>query len=262
MSPGGTHRRIATLALLALLVAATVSCGSSKPPHSARPGPVTIDVSAASSLTEAFTTIRDRFEQANPDVKVVLNFGASSELVQQVEAGSPADVLATADQKTMAAAAADGLVGPPVTFARNRLALLVAVGNPKDIRTVADLDDDGVSYVLCAPEVPCGAFGKQITDKAGVTSAPRSLEPNVKAAVTRVTSGEVDAALVYATDVKAAGSRAQGVAIPFSGNVVATYPLAVVKDSEQAEAARSFVDYVSSPAGQRVLIAAGFLRPA
>ncbi len=252
-------RRGAALVAALVLAVTAAACGPSKPSSSG--GAITIDVAAASSLTEAFTAIRTDFERAHPKIKVVLDFGASSSLVEQVRGGSPADVLATADTRTMDQASAAHLVDRPTTFARNRLQILVRAGNPKGIRSLADLDRRGVSFVLCAPEVPCGAFGRKVLDRAGVHADPVSLEPDVKAAVARVTTGEVDAAVVYATDVEAAGSKGTGVAIADRDNAVATYPIATVRGSGQADAARQFVDYVRSPAGRRALTDAGFLPP-
>ncbi len=248
-----------------MALAVPLACGSGQPASGPGGRRSVLNVSAASSLTEAFTTIKDRFEHVHPEVKVVLNFGASSELVQQLKAGSPTDVLATADDKTMKQATDGGLVDPPVTFARNRLAILVAAGNPKRIESLADLDSGKVTFVLCAPEVPCGRSGRQLLDKAGVKAEPKSLEPNVKAAVTRVTTGEVDAAIVYVTDAKAAASsssaKAQGVAIPPNLNVTTAYPIAVAKATKRAAAAEEFTAYVNSPAARNVLTGDGFLPP-
>jgi molybdate transport system substrate-binding protein len=113
--------------------------------------------------------------------------------------------------------------------------------------------------VLCAAEVPCGRFGAQALMKAGVVAQPRSYEENVKAVVSKVTLGEVDAGIVYVTDVAAAGDNTAGVDIPDAENVVATYPMAVLTQSGKPPLARAFLDYVLSPAGQQVLIRYGFL---
>lgn len=256
--PGRARR--ARVGLCGLLVLLGAGCSSSGAPDgSGLSG--TVHVSAAASLTEVFGTLKSRFEKAHPRLKLVTNFGASSELVQQLAAGSPGDVLATADTRTMAQATETGVVDKAAVFARNRLSILVAKGNPRHITTLTDLAQPRLSFVLCAPEVPCGRFGQQVLDRAGVKAKPKSLEPNVKAAVTRVVTGEVDAALVYSTDVRAAGSKAEGVTIRESQNAVAGYPIAVVKSSKNKKAAQAFVDYVRSPAGRNALDAAGFLPP-
>jgi molybdate transport system substrate-binding protein len=217
-----------------------------------------ITVFAASSLTEAFNEVGKSFEAATPGTKVTFNYGASSTLVQQVGAGAPADVLATADETTMQQAVAANSVADPAVFAHNRLAILVAKGNPKNIRTLADLARPGLIVVLCAPEVPCGRFGGQALDKAGVSVTPRSLEPNVKGVQSKVTLGEADAGIVYVTDVKAAGTQAEGVTIPDAQNVVAAYPIATVRTSGNRALAAAFVAYVRTGAGREVLAKAGF----
>lgn len=222
----------------------------------------TINVFAASSLTEAFDTIKGAFTEQHPAITVVPNYQSSSDLRKSIAAGNPADVLATADEKNMTMAKDQGLVGKATIFTRNRLAILVKKGNPKRIKTVADLDEDGVTYVLCAAEVPCGRFGKMIVDKARVKAQPVSLEPNVKAAVGRVARGDVDAGLVYVTDVKPAGNGVEGITIPDDLNEIARYPIALTTSTKESKAAQEFVDYVMSPAGQKVLRDHGFLSPA
>jgi molybdate transport system substrate-binding protein len=215
-------------------------------------------VFAASSLTEAFNELGTAFEAANAGAKVTFNFGASSTLVQQIAGGAPADVLATADEPTMQQAVKAATVTEPSVFARNRLSILVAKGNPKGIRSLADLARPGLIVVLCAAEVPCGRFGAQALGKAGVTVTPRSLEPNVKGVQSKVTLGEADAGIVYVTDVKTAGDKAEGVAIPDAQNVVAAYPIVTVRASGNPALAAAFVAYVRSEAGRQALANAGF----
>ncbi|MGH9280146.1 MAG: molybdate ABC transporter substrate-binding protein, partial [Acidimicrobiales bacterium] len=205
---------VATMAL-AILAALAAACGD----DASAGGSVT--VLAAASLTEPFTSIGRRFEAANPGTKVTFSFDASSTLVQQVKAGAPADVLATADEATMKQATDAAAVGAPAVFAHNRLAILVAAGNPKGVRGLSDLGRSDLIVVLCAPEVPCGRFGAQALDRAGVSARPRSLEPNGKGVVSKVTLGEADAGIVYVTDARAAGPKAAAVDIPVEQNVVA-----------------------------------------
>jgi molybdate transport system substrate-binding protein len=220
-------------------------------------GPVT--VLAAASLTEAFTELGRTFEADHPGVKITTSFGASSALAQQALDGAPADLLATADEANMQKVVDGAAVGDPRVFARNRLSILVAKGNPKGIATLADLARPGLLLVLCAPEVPCGKFGAQVLQKAGVTATPKSLEENVKGVVSKVTLGEADAGLVYVTDAKAAGERAEGVSIPDEQNVIAVYPMGLLKQAGNAEAARAFRNFVLSPTGQAILVRYGFL---
>jgi molybdate transport system substrate-binding protein len=220
-------------------------------------GPVT--VLAAASLTEAFTELGRTFETDHPGVKVTFSFGASSTLAQQALDGAPADLLATADEANLARVVDAGGASDPRVFARNRLSILVGKGNPKGIATLADLADPGVVVVLCAPEVPCGKFGAQVLQKADVTVTPKSLEENVKGVVSKVTLGEADAGLVYVTDARAAGDKAEGVSIPDEQNVIAVYPIGRLKQAGNAEAVLAFRNFVLSPAGQATLAGYGFL---
>ena len=234
-------------------------------PATTAPSGVSGDVTvfAAASLTAAFTEIGDAFMTANPDAKVTFNFAASSELVTQInEGGAPADVLASADQSNMTKLTDAGNNGSdPQVFATNLLEIIVEPGNPKKITGVADLANNDLITVVCAPEVPCGKYAQQIFDNAGVTVTPDSLEENVKAVVTKVTAGEADAGIVYKTDVTAAGDKAAGVEIPADINVLAEYPIAVTKDAPNAAAGQAFIDFVLSEQGQKILDSYGFAPP-
>lgn len=235
--------RAVALASIVVVVAACAPTGSSEG---------TITVLAAASLTEPFTEIGRRFDG------VVFSFDGSATLVQQVNNGAPADVLATADETTMQAAVDAGTVGAPAAFVRNRLAIVVAPGNPRLVRSLADLARPDLVVVLCAPAVPCGRSGQHALSRAGVAARPASLEPNVKGVVAKVALGEADAGIVYATDARAAADRATTVPIPADQNVVATYPIAIVRGSDRAARAEAFVAYVRSADGRAVLAAAGF----
>ncbi len=185
-----------------------------------------------------------------------LNFGGSAALATQITQGAPADVFASADQPNMQKVVAAGYVSAAAVFATNRLQVVVGHGNPKGIHSLADLARPGLVLVLCAPAVPCGAYGAQALSKAGVTVHPASQEQDVKAVVTKVHLGEADAGIVYRTDVRAAGSGVEGVDIPAEQNVTAAYPIAVLKGA--VPAAGGFVDFVRSPQGQRILAGFGF----
>ena len=212
------------LLLLALLGLVAAGCGdddsatSSSSPTTTVPK-VTGDITvlAAASLTDSFKEIGTAFEAANPGAKVTFSFAASSALATQVNQGAPADVFASADTANMdkvTASSGAGTAAPPVTFATNKLQIITAKGNPKGITGVADLAKPGLIYVTAAPEVPIGAYAKQVLDKAKVTVTPKSLEADVKAIVNKVTLDEADAGIVYTTDVKAAGDKAVGVDYP------------------------------------------------
>ena len=146
-------------------------------------------------------------------------------------------------------------------FATNTAAIIVGPGNPKGIAGLADLVDEDLIVVLCAPEVPCGKYATTIFENAGVMVTPKSFEENVKAVVTKVTLGEADAGIVYATDVTAAGAKAEGVEIPAAVNVVAEYPIAVTKEASNSVGAQAFIDFVNSEQGQKILATYGFLAP-
>jgi len=221
-----------------------------------------VTVFAAASLTAAFTDVGDAFMAANPDSNVVLNFAGSSDLVAQIAEGAPADVFASADLSNMTKVTdADQNASEPVVFATNVAEIIVEAGNPEGVTGVEDLSNPDLIVVQCAPEVPCGKYAAQIYENAGVTVTPKSLEDNVKAVVTKVTLGEADAGVVYATDVTAAGADAEGVEIPADVNVVAEYPIASLAEGPDAESAQAFIDFVLSEQGQEILASYGFLAP-
>ncbi len=248
------------LSAVALLVVLGASCGSDDSDSAAVSGDVT--VFAAASLTAAFTEIGDAFKVEYPDANVTFNFAASSELVTQIGEGAPADVFASADQSNMTKLTdAGNNASEPVVFATNLAEIIVGPGNPKGITGVADLANEDLIVVVCAPEVPCGKYAAQIFDNAGVAVTPKSFDENVKAVVTKVTLGEADAGIAYTTDVTAAGDDAEGVEIPAGINVVAEYPIALTKEAPNAEGAQAFVDFVNSEQGQTILSSYGFLAP-
>ncbi len=221
-----------------------------------------VTVFAAASLTAAYTEIGEAFKTEHPDATVTFNFASSSDLVTQINEGSPADVYASADEANMTKLTdAGGNAGEPVVFATNSLQIIVEPGNPKAIAGVADLANPDIIYVTCAPEVPIGKYAQQVLDAAGVTVTPASLEENVKGIVTKVTLGEADAGIVYTTDVIAAGAAAEGIDIPADINVVATYPVVVTKEAPNPDGAQAFVDFVVGEQGQKILASYGFTTP-
>lgn len=206
-----------------------------------------VTVLAAASLTEAFTGLGG----------ATFSFAGSQQLVAQVSHGAPVDVVATADNETMDRLVRAGLVSPPRTFARNRLAIAVAPGNPERITGLADLARPGLKVVLADPAVPAGRYTLQMLDRAGVAVRPVSLELDVKAVARTVAAGEADAGVVYATDAAALAR----VEIAGAANVVATYPVAVVTASGRRAAAEAFVARLLGPAGRTALEAHGFGPP-
>jgi molybdate transport system substrate-binding protein len=232
-----------------VVVLALAACGGS--PASSGSTRETVTVLAAASLTESFTRIGQDFEADNPDTKVTFSFAGSSQLAQQINSGAPADVFASASTDTMTLAD-----GEPAVFARNQLVIAVPKGNPMGVSGLADLT--ALKVALCAEQVPCGAAAKKALDAAGVSLTPVTLEQDVKAALSKVKLGEVDAALVYRTD---AAGDVEGIEFPESARAINDYPIAALKDAPNPSGARAFVDYVLSDKAQRVLAEAGFQRP-
>jgi molybdate transport system substrate-binding protein len=254
------------LPVLAVLALAA-GCGSDQPANTAPAAGQataitgTVTVFAAASLTEAFHTLADRFETAHPGVSIKLSFGASSALALQITQGAPADVFASASARNMTQVITARAATESTVFARNVLEVAVPPANPAGVTGIADLARRGVKVALCQSQVPCGATAEQVFDKAGLTVTPVTLEPDVKAALTKVETGEVDAALVYATDVRAAGPKVRGIEIPGAQNASTDYPIAVLGAARNPVAARAFTGFVLSASGRDVFAAAGFASP-
>jgi molybdate transport system substrate-binding protein len=223
-------------------------------------GPIT--VLAAASLTESFSQIGKDFEAANPGTKITFSYGGSSGLAQQITSGAPADVFAAASPATMKTVTDAGdAAGTPATFVKNQLVIAVPRGNPMGITSLAALAKSGVKVALCAEQVPCGAAAKKALAAANVKVTPVTLEQDVKAAVSKVKLGEVDAALVYRTDAKAAASDVDGIEFPESAQAINNYPIVALKNAPNAAGAAAFVAYVESAPAQQVLTDAGFQQP-
>jgi molybdate transport system substrate-binding protein len=237
-----------------LLLAA---CGTS----SAAPDARELTVFAAASLTETFTELGQQFEADHPGVAVRFNFGASSDLAQQIINGAPADVFAAASDATMQTVTDAGAAEAPTVFATNVLQIVTAAGNPKHINTFLDLTKPDVSVVVCAPQVPCGAAAVKIQQATGITLDPVSEEPDVKSTLAKVTSGNADAGLVYVTDAISAGDDVHGLAFADAQEAVTDYPIAVLRDAPQADLAAEFRALVTGETGRRVLADAGFGAP-
>ena len=225
-------------------------------------GTTEVLVSSAASLTDVFAAIEVAFEADNPELDVVLNLGGSSTLREQILAGAPADVFASANLSNMDAIAADGLTPDgAVIFASNRLQIVVPIDNPGNVRDLHDFDDPNLLIGLCGPAVPCGDFARQALERAGVTPALDTNEPDVRALLTKIEARELDAGIVYATDVAARLGTIAGIPIPDEYNVAADYPIAVLSGGENPAGARAFVDFVVSTAGRAILADYGFVLP-
>ncbi|UXN25855.1 molybdate ABC transporter substrate-binding protein [Curtobacterium flaccumfaciens] len=255
---------VATLGLSACSTA-DAPVGSSSPSSSSSADTEvsgSITVFAAASLQQTFTTLGKQFETANPGASIRFSFAGSSDLVTQIQNGAPADVFASADEANMAKLSSTDLAsGSPRDFATNVLEIAVAPGNPKGITDLDDLTAPGVQLVTCAAPVPCGAATAEVESASGVDLEPVSEEQSVTDVLGKVESGQADAGLVYVTDVRGAGGKVDGVPFDESGTAVNTYPIGVLRDSEDPALAQAFSEYVRSAAGQRVLADAGFGKP-
>ncbi len=266
------NRAFLSLTAVALVL---TGCGSSGAPGtsaaratSASPGvpsaPAvsgTVNVFAAASLKEAFTALGTSFEAAHPGTKVVFNFGPSSGLATQIASGAPADVFASASTKSMDQVVKAGAAAAPRDFAKNTMEIAVPPKNPAGIAGVSDLAKPGVKVALCQAAVPCGSTAATVFGKARIMVTPVTQEVDVKAVLSKVSLGEVDAGVVYVTDVLAAGEKVKGVVIPADVNASTTYPIATLPKSTNAVAAQAFTDYVLSTDGGAALAAAGFVKP-
>uniref|UniRef100_UPI0011CB0AFA molybdate ABC transporter substrate-binding protein n=2 Tax=Actinomyces TaxID=1654 RepID=UPI0011CB0AFA len=219
-----------------------------------------IVVLAAASLQDTFEEIAADFQEANPSASVTFDFQGSQDLVTALAEGATADVLATANNSTMDAAASQSLVDDQTEFATNVLTLIVPAGNPAGVTGIDDGSLDGADLVVCAPEVPCGEATRALAKQLGITLAPASEEQKVTDVRGKVESGEADAGIVYATDAADAGDAVEVIALP-DNDVVNHYPIALTRDTVNAETAQAFVDLVLSDAGQAVLAAHGFGAP-
>ncbi|MFI9804192.1 molybdate ABC transporter substrate-binding protein [Streptomyces sp. NPDC052301] len=222
----------------------------------------TVTVFAAASLKESFTTLGKEFEQQHPGTKVTFNFGGSDTLAASITGGAPADVFAAASPKTMAIVTdKKDAVGTPATFVRNQLEIATLPGNPDKVSSLKDLTKSGLKVVLCDRTVPCGAAAQKALDAGKLKLTPASYEQDVKSALNKVELKEADAAVVYKTDVKSAGGKVEGVEFPESAQAINDYPIVLLKNAPNAEAAKAFIALVQSAEGQKVLSRAGFLKP-
>jgi molybdate transport system substrate-binding protein len=257
---GMVRHRIAIVAALALLIAACGTTGGGDATQRGSSGEVL--VSAAASLTDAFAAVEAAFERQSPDIDVVLNLGGSSALREQIIEGAPVDIFASANAANMAAVADAGLVaGEPEIFALNLLQIAVPAGNPAGITGLDDFEREDLLIGLCAEAVPCGVFARESLDNAGVVAAIDTNEPDVRALLTKIEAGELDAGITYVTDVASTGGSVVGIDIPSGVNVVAEYPIAVLSTALNSAGAAEFVAFILSDDGRNILAAAGFGTP-
>lgn len=259
-------RIIAAIAGLACIIPGVMAPAAAVPtpleaPSVSRPtGPIT--VSAAASLTDVLPVIARAFEKRYPGTSVTFNFGGSSGLVSQVLAGAPVDVLATASEPTMRKAVDAGAVNRPLLFAKNTMAIAMPSDNPARITSLADLARPGLLIGMCDTSVPCGAAARDLLARNRISITPVTRELDVRALLAKVISGDLDAGIVYATDVRGVGNKVASVSIPVDVNVTTAYPIATVGRAANPQAAVAFVNFVRySLSAQGILRAYGFAKP-
>ncbi len=246
---------LAIAVLAALLLTATACADDSDA------GPAPLIVFAAGSLGEAFEELGTAYEAAHPDIDVQISAAASSSLREQILEGAPADVFASADLGNMEQVVEAGMtIADPVVFVRNSVEIAVPAGNPGGVTGLADFSDPDLLIGLCAPQVPCGIFGRAVLEKASIDASIDTAEPNVLFLVTKIEAGELDAGLVYTTDV-ASSDLVEGIEVPPEWNVDAEYPIAVLAGAPHPDEAAAFVAFVLSEAGWVILGGYGFLAP-
>lgn len=256
------RNRFITVGAVAIALTATMSVGSGVSTAApARPQGIIV-VSAAASLTDVLPVIAAGFEKRYPGTSVRFNFGGSPQLVEQVNAGAPVDVLATASESSMAKAVAASSVSRPLLFAKNSMAIAMPPGNRARVTSLRSLQDPAVKTAACAPAVPCGVAAAALFTLNRVTVKPVTLELDVRSVLGKVMADEVDAGIVYVTDVRAAGRKVSSIAIPASQNVTTTYPIAIVTSAPNPVGAAAFVSYVRyTTSAQGILRAYGFAKP-
>lgn len=258
-----------TLTTIAAAIMLTLTGCSAMSPDAEAQNPsvvkqeVTLNVLAAASLQKSFEEISEEFTAENPDISIDFNFAGSSTLVQNLEAGFPADVFASADDATMDKAQEADLVDMETrqSFAANKLVGVVPVDNPADISTLDDANADDVNLVVCAPQVPCGALSQSLVKASGITLSPVSEEQQVSDVLGKVRSGQADAGLVYATDAALAVNEVEVFDIKGADDQLNYYPIARTSTTEEPEAADAFIAFVHSDTGQSLLAANGFTTP-
>jgi molybdate transport system substrate-binding protein len=257
--------RIPAAAAAAVVAVSLSACGSSSSgtatsgASSSVSGSIT--VFAAASLKESFTTLGKQFEAANPGTTITFSFGPSSGLATQITEKAPADVFASASQKTMDTVVQAGLAPTSTVFAINTMAIATPTSPTTPVSSLADLANPAVKVAVCAADVPCGTAADKLFENNKLTVNPVTREVDVKAVLSKVQLGEVDAGIVYVTDVKAAGDALVGIDIPLEQNVTTSYPITALSGSANAATAQAFVAYVLSSDAQKVLLEAGFTAP-
>jgi molybdate transport system substrate-binding protein len=268
------NKRFLPVVLCAVVGVLIITCGCAAPTQTAQGKQLT--VFAAASLTDAFAEIGQNYHAQHPDVNISFNFDGSQILQTQIENGAYADIYASASATQMNALKTGGYMNNSTVnvFAQNKLEVIIPKGNPASITTMADLAKPGVKIVIGTQSVPVGNYTLQVLAKMANDTAYSSdyrnrvlanvvsQEPNVNNIVTKVALGEADAGFVYQSDVPLKlKDQVDKIIIPDKYNVIAQYPMGILKQSKDPILARDFINYVNSPSGQAVLQKYGFIIP-
>lgn len=272
----------AAAAVAALALAGCTSAPAAERPRAASPSGTaaetgttaaiegTLTVFAAASLTDVFADLGTTLEAEHPGLEVRFTFAGSSALAAQLEQGAPADVYAPAAEPLMERAEDAGLVTESDVFAENPLMLAVPADNPAgierpdggpDLPRLSEILTEDVVMAVCAPEVPCGAAAAEVLATAGLTDVPDTYEDDVRAVLTKIELGEVDAGLVYLSDAYAAGDSVLAYQFREAPQALNRYRIGVLADAGNPAAAQAFAELVLSEEGQAVLREARFLEP-
>ena len=247
-------RKLTLTAVVAALSLVSTACSTASSGSNDSPPP-TITVAAAASLTDVFEVIGTEFTQATGS-PVTFSFAASSAIAEQIRGGAPIDVFASAGKASMEPLVAEQLVTGVADFATNSLVIAVPAGNPAAVTGLGDLSR--VSVAVCQEQVPCGAATVKLFEQNALAVTPVTFEPDVRSVLTKVETDEVDAGIVYVTDVASAGDLVEGVTIPPDANVTTLNQVAIVAASDNAEAAAAFIAFLNGPEAQAALASAGF----
>lgn len=248
----------AALVACGLVGSALAGCSVSSATSGSAVQPTVIRVGVAASMVDVIKKLAVDFEQHHPEVKIEPTSASSSVLVAQIEGGAPLDALVTAGTQIMGQAVDRRLVMAPKSIATNSLEIAVPRTNPGQLTTWRDVALPSISVARCAVGPPCGTAAEEFLTKNNLAVATSSLDADVRAVLTRVRTEQVDAGMVYVTDVLAAGGQVSGVEIPPANNVVTTYQAAVVAGRSHGDIAAQFVDYLTSESASAILQAAGF----
>lgn len=251
--------------LLCTIAFAITGCSTDSAAHDASDTSedVTLTVLAAASLQESFDEVAADFTAEHPGVAIEVNYAGSSTLVQNLQAGAPADVVATADEVSMDAATDFQLadVDSRAIFAANTLVGIVPSDNPASVNSLEQATAAEVNLVVCAPQVPCGALSQAVAEAAGITLEPVSEEHQVSDVLGKVRSGQADAGLVYATEAALAPQEVTVFEIDGADEMLNYYPIARASNTDHPDVADQFIEHVLSDRGQDILTAHGFAAP-